>query len=67
MLQAERVNNLYVYNHENNSSAVYLLSEDCSLVAKWHNRFGHLNMQNLKQINDSELVRGMKVKICQQK
>lgn len=60
MLRAMLKNNLYVYTMPPETSAVYMLN-DISLATKWHNRFGHLNFQSLKQISEKNLVHGFKI------
>lgn len=61
MMRAMQEDNLYLFTSSSKNGAVHLLN-DSSRMATWHNRFGHLNFQCLKEIKEKELVIGMDVK-----
>ena len=63
VLRAAQENNLYVYSEKN---AVFILNTLAPAV-NWHNRFGHLNFQDLELLSEKKLVHGMHIENMHEK
>lgn len=61
VLRAKQENNLYVYENKFEHNELHI-SQDSSWVSIWHNRFGHLNFKNLKDLSEKKLVHGLNIK-----
>lgn len=63
VLTAKRRGDLhYIEDNESAASANLCTSE----IENWHNRYGHLNEKNLKQLISKSLVEGMSFDSCEQ-
>lgn len=59
VLRAEARNNLYVVSER--SDSVFQTSEDSKIVERWHQRFGHLNVNDLKKLHTNNMVKGLQL------
>lgn len=55
VLSANRVGDLFVV--QVNGNKCFSLADETTMT--WHNRYGHLNFQSLKQLHDKEMVSGI--------
>jgi len=60
IFKAIRDENSFVANFEKEIETVYAAATDNETLI-WHNRFGHLNYQNLYKLSNKELVKGIKI------
>jgi len=59
-LVATKCNDLYIVNNRQERAILTSEKRDRELI-KWYQRYGHLNVSNLKNMKDNDIVLGLKV------
>ena len=58
---ANLVNDMFIVNFENCEKVSGVIDEN--IARRWHQRFGHINVNDLNEFNSKNMVKGMNVKI----